>query len=110
MRTRAGIKSNTRTLPRSVKDLLGRRFPALSRLTGEAVQQDEWRTWLSTHLPPEIGQRVSGVHERDGLLVVFAESAGWSARLRFALQELEAALRHDYPRITATRVRVLPRS
>jgi hypothetical protein len=109
MRTRAGIKSNTRSVPRSVKELLGRRFPALARLSGEAAQQDEWSAWLSAHLTPQIGPRVSGVHERDSVLVVFAESAAWSARLRFALLELEPALRQEHPRITATEVRVLPR-
>jgi hypothetical protein len=109
MRTRAGIKSNARALPHSVKEILGRQFPALNRLSGEALQQEKWSTWLSSHLPAEIAPRISGIHERDGVLVVFAESAGWSARLRFALQELEAALRHEYPRITATQVRVLPR-
>jgi hypothetical protein len=49
------------------------------------------------------------VHEREGVLVVFAESAVWSARLRFALLDLEPALRQEHPRITATQVRVLPR-
>ncbi len=63
-----------------------------------------------SRLAPEIGPRISGIHERDGVLVVFAESAAWSARLRFALQELESALRHEHPRITGTEVRVLPRS
>jgi predicted nucleic acid-binding Zn ribbon protein len=109
MRTRAGIKSNVWTPPRSVKELLGRRFPTLTRLTGEAAQQEEWSAWLEAHLPPEIAARLSGVHERDGVLVVFAESAAWSARLRFALQELEPALRQGHPRVTATQVRVLPR-
>jgi hypothetical protein len=110
MRTRAGIKSNVRTPPRSVKDLLERRIPTLARLTGEAAQQAEWSQWLTQHLGAEIGPRISGIHERHGILVVFAESAAWSARLRFALVELEPALRQAYPRITALEVRVLPRS
>jgi hypothetical protein len=109
MRTRAGIKSNARARPRSVKDLLEGRFSGLARLTGEAEQQGEWSAWLESRLPSEIGPRISGIHERDGVLVVFAESAAWSARLRFALQDLEPALRHEHPRITGTRVRVLPR-
>jgi hypothetical protein len=110
MRTRAGIKSNIRTPPRSVKELLGRRIPTLVRLSAEAAQQEQWGTWLKSHLPEEIGARINGVHEREGVLVVFAESAGWSARLRFALQELEHALHQEYPRITGCEVRVLPRS
>jgi hypothetical protein len=110
MSGRAGLKSTVRPRPHSVKDLLERRFPTLARLSGEAAQQEEWSRWLGSNLPPEIGPRISGVHEREGVLVVFAESAAWSARLRFALKELEPALRQAHPRITATQVRVLPRS
>jgi hypothetical protein len=110
MRTRAGIKSGPRTPPRSVKDLLERRFPTLARLSGEAAQQARWNAWLGAHLPSNITRSISGVHERDGVLVVFAESAAWSARLRFALVELEPALKHEHPQITSTEVRVLPRS
>ena len=110
MRTRAGLKSTVRPRLHSVKDLLERRLPALTRLAGEAAGQERWSAWLSQHLAADIGPRISGVHERDGTLVVFAESAAWSARLRFALQELGPALQQEHPRITALEVRVLPRS
>jgi hypothetical protein len=95
--------------PHSVKDLLARRVPGLTRITDQAARQSFWSEWLSTRLPAELYPRISGVSERDGTLVVFAETAAWSARLRFAVLELEAAIRAAQPEITGIRVRVLPR-
>ena len=109
MRSRAGVKSPVRPRLHSVKDLLGRQLPALARLEEKAVVQQEHGAWLALHLAPEMHARVSGVNERDGTLVVFAESAAWSARLRFALLELQAALPDALPAVTAIDVRVLPR-
>jgi len=40
--------------------------------------------------------------------VIFAESAVWSARLRYAAHELEAQIRAAQPGITQITVRVLP--
>jgi len=74
------------------------------------VRQNFWNEWLSQHLAAEIGVRISGVAERDGTLVIFAENAAWSARLRYALAELEADMRAADPKLTAIQVRVLPRS
>jgi hypothetical protein len=85
-------------------------MPALTRLTDQAARQNLWSDWLSAHLPAEIRARVSGVNERDGTLVVFAESAAWCARLRYALAELEPALRAVGSAVAAVKVRVLPRS
>jgi hypothetical protein len=93
----------------SVKDLLGRALPSLTRVTDQAARANFWNRWLSAHLAPEICTRVSGVVERNGELVIFAESAAWCARLRFALLELETDIRAAAPTITAVAVRVLPR-
>ncbi|HLJ37427.1 MAG TPA: DciA family protein [Steroidobacteraceae bacterium] len=105
MRTGAG-----RTLRRlhSVKDLLAQRAPALTRVTHQAARADFWNQWLSLHLPAELRARISGVIERDGTLVICAESAAWSARLRYSIQELEPQI-HAAADLTAIRVRVLPR-
>jgi hypothetical protein len=110
MRTRAGLKSRTLRSTHSVKDLLQHRTPILTRLTDQAARQDLWNAWLSTHLPGGLRARVSGVNERDGTLVVFAESAAWCARLRYALAELEPLLRAERPAVAAIEVRVLPRA
>ena len=93
----------------SVKELLARKAPSLTRVTDHAQRAARWRAWLTEHLPPELRPRISGVVERGATLVVFAESAAWSARLRYAVIELEAAIRAASPDVTAISVRVLPR-
>jgi hypothetical protein len=93
----------------SVKDLLGRALPGLTRVTDQAARANFWNQWLSAHLAPELRARVSGVVERNGELVIFAESAAWCARLRYTLLELERDIRSAAPAITAVAVRVLPR-
>ena len=93
----------------SVKDLLAKLTPNLKRVTDQVHRQDFWRDWLEKHLPAEISGKLTGIVERDGTLVIFAESPAWSARLRFAVQEIEAQIRAAKPGITEVSVRVLPR-
>ena len=107
MRSRTGLTSAP---THSVKELLARRVPSLTRVTAQASRQNFWNCWLSTHLPPEIRPRISGVTERAGTLVIFAETAAWSARLRFAILELEREIRAADPALTDIEVRVLPRA
>jgi len=107
MSSRAGLG---RPKTPSVRDLLARRAATLTPLAAQMARQNFWNEWLSLHLPAQIRAKISGVTERPGTLVIFAESAAWSARLRFALLELEAAMRAASPELTEIRVRVLPRS
>ncbi len=93
----------------SVKDLLARTGPALTRVTDQAARANFWREWLSSRLPAEIRPRLSGVVERGATLVIFAESAAWSARLRFALIDLEPQIRAAGAQLTEIVVRVRPR-
>jgi hypothetical protein len=92
----------------SVKDLLAGNTPALQRLSEQAARQELWRAWLAVHLPPEACAHVSGVVERHDTLVIFTSSAAWSARVRFAVAEIEAALKRAHPAIAEVDVRVLP--
>ena len=94
----------------SVKQVLGRASPALRRLSEQASRQNYWKTWLAAHLPAELSARLSGVIEREDTLVICAESAAWSARLRYAVQELEAQIKQARPAIQHVSVRVMPRS
>jgi hypothetical protein len=93
----------------SVKDLLGGSQSHFQRIKEQQAQQAHWRGWLDEHLPAELAREVSGVVEREGMLVVFAASAAWSARVRFALADCEPDLRRDHPAIERISVRVLPR-
>ena len=79
------------------------------RVTTQAARANFWSEWLSKRLPAETAARVSGVVERDDTLVIFAESAAWSARLRFAVQELEREILTAAGGVTGVVVRVRPR-
>ena len=93
----------------SVKEILSKLTPGLKRVADQGQRQDFWRRWLDTYLPVEIRGKLTGVVERDRTLVIFAESPALSARLRYAVQEIEAQILGAKPGITAVIVRVLPR-
>ncbi len=94
----------------SVKDLLARRMPSLTRVTAQSARQNFWSCWLSERLPAEIHTRMSGISAQHGTLVIFAQTAAWSARLRYAVLELEPEMRAADPALVEVKVRVLPRS
>jgi hypothetical protein len=107
LRTTLRRSTRTRRGADSVKSLLARQAPVLASIADQAARQAGWRGWLSEHLPSLV-MRITGVVERDGELVLFAESAGWGVRLRYAMAELEPELRRSHPAITRVAVRVLP--
>ena len=109
-RNRLPERAGSPRRPDSVKDVLARLSPTLTRVTDQAARQAAWRQWLGAHLPEGLMGKLSGIVEREGALVLFAESAAWSARLRYAVQEIEAPLRAAHPEIAAIKVRVLPKS
>ncbi|HUN26100.1 MAG TPA: DciA family protein [Steroidobacteraceae bacterium] len=92
----------------SVKELLGRPSAVLDSIADQAARQRVWRAWLDERLPADLRARVSGVVAREGELVIFAVSAGWSVRLRYALADLEAELRGVDRAIERIVVRVMP--
>ncbi|MGH8298211.1 MAG: DciA family protein [Steroidobacteraceae bacterium] len=94
----------------SVKDLLARAVPILSQAADQSARQAFWRPWLEARLPSGLAPRITAITERNGNLVVFAESPAWSARLRYALQDLTAKIREAQPDINEVTVRVMPRS
>lgn len=95
--------------PDSVKQVLDRLTPTLTRVSEQASRQAFWKQWLAQHLPSELTPRLSGVVERDDTLVIFAESAAWSARLRYVMQELAPEIKQAQPTIQQVSVRVMPR-
>ena len=96
--------------PDSVKDVLGRLTPTLTRVSDQAARQTFWKQWLAQHLPSELTPKLSGVVERDDTLVIFAKSAAWSARLRYVIQELEPRIKQAQPTIQQVSVRVMPKA
>ena len=94
----------------SVKDLLARAVPVLSQAADHSARQAFWHPWLESRLAPELPPQITCITERDGTLVVFAASPAWSARLRYALQELRGQIQEAQPDIKEVLVRVMPRS
>jgi hypothetical protein len=108
-RSVTGRASQSLQTPHSVKDLLARSVPVLSQAADQTAREAFWRPWLEAHLPPGLALRITAITERDGSLVVFAESPAWSARLRYALQELGGQIREAQAGIQAVTVRVMPK-
>jgi hypothetical protein len=90
----------------SVKQLLSRSSHSVAL---QRQSQIDWRNWLRSKLPAALAAHVTGVAERAENLVIFAESAAWSARLRYAVAELDDAIRSANPAIRSVSVRVLPK-
>jgi hypothetical protein len=94
----------------SVKTLLGNpSHSVFGRLNEQARAHERVRKWLENQLPQELVARLSGVVERQDTLVIFTESAAWSARVRYAVAEIEPALLREFPNISVLTVRVMPR-
>ena len=93
----------------SVKEILSKLTPGLKRVSEQTQRRDFWRDWIDEHLPAEITGKITGIVERDGVLVLFAESAVWSARLRFTVEEMKSQILAAKTGLTEVNVRVLPR-
>lgn len=97
----------------SVKELLQRSTPVLACLQREALRQRDWLQWVQRGLPPDLASHVTAVTEQSGELVIFAESAAWGVRIRYAAPQLLNALETDpggqHAKIVGVKVRVVPR-
>ena len=93
----------------SVKELLQRSTPVLAGLQREALRQRDWLQWVKRELPEELAAHVTGVTEQSGELVIFAESAAWGVRVRYAAPQLLDVLGSQSANIVGVRIRVVPR-
>jgi hypothetical protein len=109
--TRMGLRPvGTSRTTESVKTLLGRSsHSALGRVAEQRQSQSDWRIWLSSKLPAALAARITGAVQNAENLVIFAESAAWSARLRYAIAELDGEIRRENPALQNVSVRVMPR-
>ena len=95
-------------MPRAIGELLARSASVLSQISDQNASQTFWRSWLSEQLPADLGAHVTGAVAREGALTLFADSAAWAARLRYALRELQPAISREDPNIQQVRIRILP--
>jgi len=94
----------------SVKTLLSRTsHSALGRVAEQRQSQWDWGVWMRSKLPAALATRVTGVVENAENLVIFAESSAWSARLKYAIAELDTEIRRAGPKIQTVAVRVMPK-
>jgi len=96
--------------PDSVKAVLGRSTPTLTRVSEQATRQTFWKQCSRQHLPSELTPRLSGVVERDDTMVIFTESAAWSARLRYVMQGTAAPDQTGTAHNQQVSVRVMPKA
>ncbi|MEZ5458724.1 MAG: hypothetical protein R3E65_05210 [Steroidobacteraceae bacterium] len=90
--------------PIIVKDLIQK----ASLLGKESAQhfdtERQWKEFLGGHLPADLAARVTGIGHHPPELVVYADTAAWSARLRYGA-EIDEAIRQRDPAIAAVVVR-----
>lgn len=101
-----------RPSPHSVKDVLNR-VRTLRQLSATIPEQLEWAGWLRGRLSGEIAAHLVSVVRRAppaaraAQLILFADSAAWCARLRYAVGALAPEIRARDASIGPIHVRVL---
>ena len=89
----------------SINQLLSTRS-ILRKLVDKIPVQQSWTDWLRATLAADFAAHIVNVLPKNDELVVFADSAAWSARLRYALVAISAAISARDGAIRRTRVRV----
>ena len=94
--------------PRSVGDLISARLPTLAQRAPATAETSEWHVAVMQGLGPALANKVNRCSLENGRITVVAESSAWAARIRFALAEIEPALRELVPDFRELSVRVRP--
>jgi hypothetical protein len=96
-----------------INDLLLKR-PLLARLAAAIPAQQSWLEWLRASVPAELAAHIVNVVPRSSTgtasheLVIFADSAAWGMRLRYALAAIEVDIRTRDAAVGRWRVRIAP--
>ena len=95
--------------PRTARDLISARLPALAQRALSTPETSEWHVTVMEALGPALAVKVNGISLNAGKLTVVAESSAWASRMRFVLAEIEPALREVAPDFRELVVRVRPK-
>jgi hypothetical protein len=91
----------------SIGDLLTA-VPALRHRATNAVIKQELIEWLRKRLEDELAPHAKAAEQQGGTLIVSADSAAWSTRLRYAINALLPEIEKCWPAIKRCQVRVQP--
>ena len=94
--------------PRTVADLISARLPTLVESAPAGAGTSEWQVAVLKALGPDLANKVNRCSLESGRITVVAESSAWAARMRFALAEVDPALRELVPGFRDLTVRVRP--
>jgi len=95
--------------PRTVRDLISARLPALAQRALSTPEASEWHVTVMKALGPALANKVNGASLNSGRITVIAESSAWASRMRFVLAEIEPTLREVTPDFRELVVRVRPK-
>ena len=90
---------------KSVSSLLTNRS-SLGRIVERLPAQLSWAEWLRTQVPVALGDHIVSAVPKTAELVVFADSAAWAMRLRYALAAMQAQILARDATLLHTSVRV----
>jgi hypothetical protein len=95
--------------PRTVRDLISARLPALAQRARSTPEASEWHVTVMKALGAELANKVNGITLNSGKITVLAESSAWASRMRFVLADIESALREAAPDFRELVIRVRPK-
>jgi hypothetical protein len=88
-----------------INQLLGSKA-SLARLGAVIPAQQSWADWLRSVVVAELAGHIVSAVPKNAELVVFADSAAWGTRLRYALAALQSEIAARDSAISHTSVRV----
>jgi hypothetical protein len=91
--------------PKSINELLTNRS-SLRRITASLPGQQSWADWLRGAVAVELAGHIVSAVPKNAELVVFADSAAWGSRLRYALAAMQSDIAARDSAISHTTVRV----
>jgi predicted nucleic acid-binding Zn ribbon protein len=103
--SRAGLTPRQGGNLKNINELLGKRGSLASIKAAIPVQQS-WAEWLRLVVVAELAGHIVSALPKDAELVVFADSAAWGTRLRYALVTLQSEIAARDPAISRITVRV----
>ena len=107
IRDKQGVRPGA--TPRTVRDLISARLPALAQRARSTPEASEWHVTVMNALGKELANKVNGITLNSGKITVLAESSAWASRMRFVLADIEPALREATPDFRELVIRVRPK-